>query len=556
MARQAFYLKLAIEGIQKYIFATGKLKEMIGGSEIISYLISEDFYRPILEKLGLEEDAKLEGAADRYIVAQAGAGALCLILPDLEKARQFLAKASEQLLRDYPGLPFYGGIGEFAWSNDKAGRKAYSDARRAVDEQITEQRNLAPVPSGSGLLPILRASRLDGLPAVERDGELISLPSHARRNQEMIRKSRERLRKDVKAPVGLSLEWAEDLTDLLGGESGKIALICMDGNDLGKLFGAKLREGSDLRLLDSIGEMKKLSAAVESCNRIAFNHACERIAEYEAMPGKAFRGGLLMPLRPLVMGGDDITIIARADIALAFVSLFADKFAEAGKAYNFSLGIGMVVMDSSYPFAKAFPLAESLQDSAKKLTKHLEPGQRPSSLDYLVLTGDVENNIDIIRQRLFTAPGGEILTGKPFVLDRGKFETFLEYGRLVLDGMPRSQVRDAWTQCRKGQSHTRELWLNLKENIARGIGGRMKVRVSGADFEAVFPGNFFQTEVVVKEAGTDAKKGEKRIFTRLGDYLELARLMPGSAEGRDSLLRIVRNKKQTSEGEGNVQKRS
>lgn len=36
MAEKAFYVKLAVEGIQKYICSTGWLKEMIGGSEIIN----------------------------------------------------------------------------------------------------------------------------------------------------------------------------------------------------------------------------------------------------------------------------------------------------------------------------------------------------------------------------------------------------------------------------------------------------------------------------------------------------------------------------------------
>lgn len=528
-----FYLKLAIEGIQKYICSTGKLKEMIGGSEIIAFLASQEFYEPTLADLGLEEDRRLSGESGKYIVAQANAGALCLIMPDPAKAQEFMQLAAQALLSWFPGLPFFGDIQKFAWSDDVAGREAYANARKRADENIARQRNAGPAPMGSGLLPILRAARLDGMPAVARqDNELISLPSLARRNPEMIARSRLRLHARVKAPKGFELEWIEDLEQLLGGQGGKVALICMDGNDLGKLFGAELKASSGLSLCASIRKMKELSQRVESCNRIAFNHASERIAEYEAIHG----GGntITMPLRPLVMGGDDITIIARADIALPFIDMFTRKFHEVGKDDRLSIGIGMVVMDSSYPFAKAFPLAESLQDSAKNLTRHLEPGQRPSSLDYLVMTEDVENNIDAVRQRLFTCPSGEILTSKPFVMNERSFAEFLNCGCAVTELLPRSQLREAWTLCRKGPSAVKRVWLNLKENISRGIGGRKGRLMTMHDFLRIFPENFFSSD-------------RERAYTRLGDYLELERLLPGDSRAREALLAIMNAKPEKDE---------
>lgn len=531
MTRQVFYLQLSVDGIQKYICSTGKLKEMIGGSEIISYLASPAFYRPFLKDLHLEEDINASGEAGKYIVAQANAGALCLIMPSLASAHDFMRKASEALLADFPGLPFYGAICEFAWSDDKAGNIAYRQARKTAHQQITAQRKAAPTPQGSGLLPILRASRLDGLPAVMRDGEeLISLPSAARRSKKMIEDSRQRLRNLVSDPDGLYLEWKDDLEDLLGGEGSKVALICMDGNDLGKLFGTRMDEGDDQGLCQYIRGMKELSETVAQCNRIAFKYACERIARYEAAHNPKKGGVVVMPLRPLVMGGDDITIIARADIALAFVDLFTRKFDEAGKKARLSLGIGMVVMDSSYPFAKAFPLAESLQDSAKSLTRNMEPGKRPSSLDYLVLTEDVENDIEAVRQRLFTCPSGEILTGKPFVLNENdkRFPEFLKNGCAVLSSLPRSQVREAWTVCRKGAAPVKRLWLNLKENISRGIGGRKGELMAKTRFLEIFPDNFFYMDPWSSKART-----------HLGDYLELERVLPGDKKSRDALLGMM-----------------
>lgn len=528
------YLKISVEGIQKYICSTGKLKEMIGGSEIIYYLTSENFYWPILQGLNLEEDREFSGKPNSYIVAQNNAGSLCLIVPNQELAADFLEKASTTLLADFPGLPFYGAVTEFAWSDDLAGGNAYDEARRQADTIITAARDAATTPEGSGLLPILRAARLDGLPAVARlDGELVSLPSAARRDPAMLQMSRERLQKEVTPPGDMRLEWKDNLEELLGGEGGKVALICMDGNDFGKLFGSLREQSANRTLCQRLRSRREFSEHVATYNRIAFNHACNRIANYEAAHKKGMDPTIVMPLRPIVMGGDDITIIVRADLALLFVETFTRKFTEVAGKDNLSLGIGMVVMDASYPFAKAFPLAETLQDSAKNLTRDMKP--RPSSIDYLVLTEDVENDIDAVRQRLFTCPGGEILTAKPFILKDGSFASFLQKGCAVL-ALPRSQVREAWTVCRQGSKMAERNWHNLQDNIKRGIGGRHGKLMHEAAFKSIFPENFFIT---------DADTG--REYTSLGDYLELERLLPGNEKSRQALLSAMSISSRTEE---------
>lgn len=536
--KKVFFVRLAVEGIQKYIFSTGKLKEMIGGSEIINFLASPDFYRPLLEeRLGLREDTDFQCQDGSYIVAQANAGVLCLILPDEASAKGFMRLASEYLLKCFPGLPFYGALEAFAWSDDVMGREAYDAARKRADQAIAYQRNRDPVAVGAPLLPVLQASRLDGLPAVRREisgasprGELLSLPSLARCSPNMLKRSRDRLREDVRAPDGVELEWKDDLEEMLEGEGKKVALICMDGNDLGKLFGQVLQSSGGMTLSQCLRDLKALSQFVQDANAQAFAWAATRIAGYELESRRAAgrpAAPLLMPLRPLVMGGDDIAVIARADIALAFVSLFASRFEELGRERGLSIGIGMVVMPAGYPFAKAFPLAETLQDSAKKLTRQLQPGERPSSIDYLVLTEDVENDAELVRERLFTTPD-TVLTVKPLLFGT-EFTRLLDYGHKVITRLPRSQIRDAWTTCRQGLKATKREWLNLKENIARRIGGRKGQLLSMEEFEAIFPENFFVSQ-----------NGAWR--SPLGDYLELEHLLPADEGLRACLFTLMGEK--------------
>lgn len=510
------YMKVEVGGIQNFIGGTGKLKEMIGGSEIIHHICQEDFYKGILDAIGCANkiDAPAEGGA-WHMMLQNNAGTLCMLLPDKEKAAGFLTIYSGTILKKFPGLPLFGASAFMPdWS-----KASLDAARMAAEEGVRAQRSSRPADAGMPMLPIFRGARLDGLTAVAeaREGangepEPISLPSLCRRNPKMLDMSENRLRNLVKVPDvnNDDLIWAKDLDIMLGESGGKVALIHMDGNDLGKLFRDRLIKAGDANdILPCINAMRQLSHLIQEVNEKAFSHAAEYILQ--SLLQEQNPRDFVVPMRPLVMGGDDITLIARADIALPFIQLFTSRFSELGAAENLSLGIGMVVMDSSYPFARAFTLVESLLENAKHATLDMAP--RPSSLDYLVITEEVENNAGDLRRRVYTAADGSILTGKPFILENDNLAKFISNGVKVLDELPRSAMRNAWTECRKGQKASSSFWLNTRENLARGLGGRGGRLMSGKEFDDIFPDGFFQKE-----------NGQLR--TSLGDYLELQRLLP------------------------------
>lgn len=571
------FVQAEVGGIQNFISGTGKLKEMIGGSEIICHVCENSFYGGILGEIGCDRGifGPDEGSG-WHLLCQDNAGTLSMILPGEKEARAFLAACSRKALERFPGLPLYGAQAEMdGWSVE-----AWDAARRRVGETIGEQRVSREAADGLPMLPPLAAARLDGLPAVADDGrdgkrELVSLPSICRRDPEMVRASRERLQRLVRLPeiAGVEtelvrppkIEWAEDLEVMLdkdaahAEEGGKVALIHMDGNDLGKLFGSWLAAGANRDLARRISSIRKLSKKIQEINNEAFAHAVTSIVECLLHSG-GLRGHVV-PLRPLVMGGDDITVIARADIALPFIDLFTKRFEELGqfrieeREVNLSLGVGMVVMGSSYPFAKAFSLVESLIERAKKLTasmaedarrRGVENFPRPSSLDYLVLTEDVENDAARVRARVYTARDGAVLTSKPLLIGKGVIEEtvmpdgrtarrakdepladFVREGMDVLGGLPRSALRQAWTACRKGRNSAARLWLNTMENLERGLGGRKDEKLMPVkSFTTIFPDGFF-------------RERNGRCFTSLGDYLELERILPGDPAIRGAMLQLM-----------------
>lgn len=528
------YVKIEVGGIQKFICQTGKLKEMIGGSELVNALadskdqtdsnaLADSIYIRVRKQQKLNP-VDAPGQGDNWVVeVQNSAGCLCLILPSEKTARDFLQAFSLVCLRDYPGLPLYGTQTPMRWE-----RESYKEARREADSAIHRQRSMNPVPEGMPMLPIVQAARLDGMPAVDRDkDERISLTSRTRRDKDLREQSSRRLKALVPNPEGVKLIWKEDLQDMLGDEKSTVALIHMDGNDLGKRFLTELDAADQDSLENSIKRMRNLGEVVEDAGKKAFREAVTGVVRFELRQTPPTGGKVTVPLRPLVMGGDDFTIIVRADLALAFVHLFVKAFTrETAKIGSpLSLGVGMVVIPASYPFARAFTLVDGLLEKAKHLT--LKDNPRPSSIDYLVLTEEVEDDISLIRERLYRGNDGALLTAKPLRLEDDTLRKFLFDAREVLEQLPRSAVRGAMNACRQGRDAAQKDWLKLKENIRRGLGGRENKRqMTLGQFDRLFPDGFFQ------------KQGDQWC-TLLGDYLEVQRLLPSEKKARTDMLEYL-----------------
>ena len=513
------YVAIEVGGIQKYIFATGKLKEMIGASQIV-YIVADSLPKEVAKELGLTAQNEPQEGTGWYLVLQNNAGALRLLMPDMRSANKFMQTFSRMALARFPGLPLFGTATEgVQWSVE-----GLSEARRKSTDEVNRQRATSPVPAGMLMQPFVQAARLDGLPAVQPDKNdtAISLLSEAKRAPSLLNAATERLKitfNDALAtvlPKNTEIVWPDDFALLCNSaERARIALIHIDGNDLGKLFLKKSEEGGGRirSATESTRAMAALSCLVDESNTQAFLEALvatvktdlKENAKNRKSPGYDY----VVPIRPLLMGGDDLTLIVRADLALpmvdAFVSAFEKITAEKGEAL--SVGAGMLIMPASYPFAKAISLVEELMENAKKLTANKE-GKRPSSLDYLVLTGDVEADLRCLRQRVYTANDGRKLTAKPYILAEGWYARFRKEAWAVLHDLPRSHTRPALEACRMGDSKAREAYTKLLKNLERGLGGRKDARLmKPEELRALFGAeSFFDAE------------GR----TRLTDYIELA----------------------------------
>ncbi len=535
------YIVLEVGGIQKYILSSGKLKEMIGGSELIESLAS-DYLDDYAEKHGyrLLTKEKIGQPKDREILPlQRNAGALHLLCSSYAIAHDFLKDFALEIIDRFPGLPLFGALEACDFTS-----KSLREAKFKLSLKIGEQRNLVPVAAGLELLPICEAAPLDGKACVYlknnsyKDEENISLASQTRRSEFLLEKARKRLRR-IEGDEFLNdkLVWSDNLDDLVGNKE-KLAFIHIDGNDLGMLFRKRLESNSqaDECAQNSIKKMLDLSDLVKNTTTYAFKKALTDALRYAHLPK-----GATVPARPLVLGGDDVTVIIRADLALIFIDSFVKAFERYSRENNqgegLSVGVGMVVCAKSYPFLKAFSLAEELLKSAKNATlevnapaaadKSIKKGKnneqtdplkipRASSLDYLVITNDVDVDLDCIKEQYFKAQDQSLLTKKPIILKNNNLANFVASAIDVLERLPRSYTRSALNECKIGVTASKNSYAKLLDNLKRSLGGRHNHKLmSQEEFLALFPENY----------GFFLKDKDGRFYTKLGDYLELGHLL-------------------------------
>jgi len=164
---------------------------------------------------------------------------------------------------------------------------------------------------------------------------------------------------------------------------GYLAVIHADGNGLGQML---MTLGNYLQEHPGIAAevYPLISRIIEETNVGAVRKAFATV-----VAGKHESGNVL-PLRPIVLDGDDLTLAARADLAVDFVAAYLQAFEELsarqlqaakstgplrkidGLPERLTACAGIAFVKSTYPFSKGYELAEGLCTFAKKSAKALK----------------------------------------------------------------------------------------------------------------------------------------------------------------------------------------
>jgi hypothetical protein len=232
----------------------------------------------------------------------------------------------------------------------------------------------------------------------------------------------------------------QDLDELVGNRY--LAVIHADGNGVGR----------------GAGKTDEERARFFHRNRVLLRRAVQKAIDHvcEGETGMA-------PLVLLMLGGDDLLVLCRAEKALPFVVKLCEELAgiqnEAPPNDALTLGVGVVIAKHKVPMHRLHEVAEQLASSAKRRFRGLmEQGQTPRSVvDWAVYTTAWVDAPEAMRRRHWicgAGPNRRVLSQRPLdVLGEGlnSLQGLLAAAN-QLAGAPRSQLRYLVEQLPRGKA--------------------------------------------------------------------------------------------------------
>ena len=402
-------------GIQRFLFASGKLRDMLGGSELVDYICAPDGYlKQVLGSLEL----------DPQIPRQAG-GVFYLVFSSLDEAKRMQATwrlASAQWL---PGLERVDAISEGV------------SVKTAIEnglKKLHQERNrvMADLPRPG---PLSERSPRTGLAAVSLDkGESLDAATKAMRDfrrpagspslSQRFLDTRLLNQKNIHWPNNFESDARREDRFPLGSRR-LVGLLHADGNGLGELLRILNEACADANDNTYIKLYKCFSDGITQATLDAAAEATkEKLLPY------AVNG--VMPARPLVLGGDDLSVVIRADLALPFaeafltafeihsqkaMSVLRTAFEEAGLKESakklpdcLTACAGITFMKCSQPFQSAYELAEGLCKRAKnasRITAAKTGKIMPSSIAFLKVQDSLLDDVDELFEQTLCARHGD-----------------------------------------------------------------------------------------------------------------------------------------------------
>ncbi|QDZ90846.1 Uncharacterised protein [Shewanella putrefaciens] len=448
------------KSIQTYLFRSGRLKDVISASERLDRLVDDDsgsVLAQVLHSAGLKSDLLESVLVSDQVIGftrcKGGAFyAYCEQREPLLTLRSLWTLTVQQL---FPGLEFADALtqGETLAEAMDAGHPALAASRNCPTVKFP----LATAPcdhaprTGLAAVPLSAAAKTE-VKSSEKDERIDLDTEHHRQGYRLLRLRKEPLlhkfitsiEGDKQLPDSLNFPLnMEDFPAFNDPDEGHsvvkdLALIHIDGNGLGLLL--RSLQGA----LKGIGDQeygrafRTFSSALARATQQAAFQASYWLYQEQKRGLDAGCEPDMLAMRPIVLGGDDITLFCQADLALGYAETFCIAFKSCSerelaplyhdylqgtplKPYLTASG-GILYHKATHPFTTCHNLVEGLCKEAKQLTQSLDSHVGPAAISFYRLSHALAEDIVTLRtqsqqfliedRQLLTSIGGYLVEDK------------------------------------------------------------------------------------------------------------------------------------------------
>ena len=476
--------------IQNYIFSTNKLKLALGASSIV-----KDVYENLLKKSIEKVLNPSPGSYDfdtwenepntinilnnsvKFEVGYIGGGNALLFFKNEEDAKKFIKEWTKTLIKEAPGL-------KISVICKKINIDVNGKMENINNKYNSENEGLAPLYKDMDIekrsfIPITTLPKY----GFTTDCRYTGLSAEAKYRTE--ENKLEFISSVAAAKFTAAKNYKEEMTvqgysfpqdiEKLGQRPGEshIAVVHIDGNHIGNLF-EKVKD---------IPSLRKLSKAIKSRTESSYKELIDYIMSKKDFFNNEKNGFMLgedknanqyLPIRPIIIGGDDITFVTDGRLGVHFAEKFIHFFqsknlkVEGMNDIKLSACAGVAIVKTKYPFYRAYKLADELCTNAKKKA-HKEEGK--SYIDFYISYGGFSGTLEEIREKYYTIEGDKKFYFGPYEIEgpgnSDKSISYLTNGiQYFKTNWPRSKLKELRDVITQGEGASS---LFVKDMEARGL---------------------------------------------------------------------------------------
>jgi hypothetical protein len=431
--------------IQSYVFASNRLRENVGASHLVALAARDWVYEAAAAagvsnikagELDLSAELGVLGGCTVEVIYTGGGNAAIAFQGNSEMER-FIRAYSKFLLSRAPGLQV--AFASVEWSPGNQLRKTISEAM----QKLADAKMARSLDASLLGLSVTKACGSTGLPAVATT----PVPQEGERpiSAEILAKLRvtervsglseadSRLINMLKLPSGFAFPSELDELGRTEGESSYIAVIHADGDGLGqrkaqlgegqqgaddkaykeilRRFSSGLQQAVEQALKDTLDQLlSRIDAGTISHAVVGPDGQKHTIGQIVLRSCDRSPAKWWFPVRPLIVAGDDVTVVSDGRLGLSFTVHYLDAFARRtaellpGGAGTASAGVAIV--KSHYPFARSYEFAEELASSAKRFRR--DENLASGCLDWHFASSGPVQTPEVLRKREYMTPAGNL----------------------------------------------------------------------------------------------------------------------------------------------------
>lgn len=358
---------LEVSRKQEYIFSSRDLKGNAVRSDEIRQATSCEFFQSAAGELFQEEN-----------LVYSGGGHAVLQFSTREQAKAFVQKVTWEAVNRYEGMEL------FATHIPYNPEQTAGENMETLVAKLEEKKALRKAAfryTGFGLEGALP----------ERDYDHVPEPIQPPAGRKFPRKFSE-----------LNAALPEDKR-----KGSFIAVVHIDGNAMGKRVRA-LHKQNEWDFAQYRQQMQQFSTGIQQDFERAFSAMTEELIE--SIDGL----GETLPLRPIILAGDDVCFVSAGSVALECARLFLEHL---GKQVNvvdqksYAACAGVALVHEKYPFAQAYACSEELCSNAKRFGAKCNKNGENSTLcvmDWHIEFGQMKDSLDQLREDYWTEDGNRL----------------------------------------------------------------------------------------------------------------------------------------------------